>query len=92
MKPTNGHLACPPSSNLPICLEITRLQNSLQHLKHTQDELHAHSDDPELAQALRENEAVMSVHASIYPSFIIYRHLFHSDGVLRMQRISGRAD
>ncbi|KAI0003093.1 hypothetical protein BJV74DRAFT_764947 [Russula compacta] len=43
-----------------ITEEITRLQNSLQHLKHTQDELSAHSDDPELAQALRENEAVIA--------------------------------
>jgi len=44
-----------------LFLEISRLQNSLQHLKRTQNELSAHSDDPELAQALRENEAVMSV-------------------------------
>ncbi|KAH9966106.1 hypothetical protein BC827DRAFT_1125307 [Russula dissimulans] len=44
-----------------ITEEISRLQNSLQHLKRTQNELSAHSGDPELAQALRENEAVMSV-------------------------------
>ena len=45
-------------------LEIARLENSLQHLRRTQDELRSqHSDDPdpELSQALRENEAVMSV-------------------------------
>ena len=41
--------------------EIARLQNSLKHLKETQDELRPYTDDPELAQALRENEAVMSV-------------------------------
>jgi hypothetical protein len=42
-------------------LEITRLQNSLKHLKRTQDELRAYSDGPELAQILRENDAVMFV-------------------------------
>ncbi|KAH9179868.1 hypothetical protein EDB89DRAFT_1923631 [Lactarius sanguifluus] len=42
-----------------ITEEITRLQNSLRHLKRTQDELRAYSDGPELAQVLRENEAVM---------------------------------
>jgi len=44
-----------------ITEEIARLQNSLKHLKETQDELRPLTDDPELAQALRENEAVMSV-------------------------------
>jgi len=43
-----------------ITEEISRLENSLKHLKRTQDELGAHSDDPELAQALRENEAVIA--------------------------------
>jgi len=43
-----------------ITEEIARLQNSLQHLKRTQDELRAHPDDPELAQAFRENEAVIA--------------------------------
>jgi hypothetical protein len=42
-------------------LEIARLQNSLQHLRRTQDELRLHSDDPELSLALQENEAVMFV-------------------------------
>ncbi|KAF8259651.1 hypothetical protein EI94DRAFT_1615027 [Lactarius quietus] len=40
--------------------EITRLQNSLRHLKRTQDELRAYSDGPELALALRENDAVIA--------------------------------
>ena len=42
-------------------IEIARLQNSLKHLKQTQDELRPYTDDPELVQALQENEAVMSV-------------------------------
>jgi len=42
-----------------ITEEITRLQNSLRHLKRTQDELRAYSDGPELAQVLRENDAVI---------------------------------
>ena len=51
--------AAPPLS----VIEIGRLQNSLRHLKRTQDELRAYNsdDDPELVQALKENEAVMSV-------------------------------
>ena len=44
-----------------VLIEIARLQNSLKHLKQTQDELRSYTDDPELAQALQENEAVMSV-------------------------------
>ena len=48
-------------NNQPYLLEITRLQNSLKHLKRTQDELRAYSDGPELAQILRENDAVMFV-------------------------------
>jgi len=43
-----------------ITEEIARLQNSLKHLKETQDELRPLTDDPELAQALRENEAVIA--------------------------------
>ncbi|KAH9077340.1 hypothetical protein EDB83DRAFT_2349561 [Lactarius deliciosus] len=43
-----------------ITEEITRLQNSLRHLNRTQDELRAYSDGPELAQVLRENEAVIA--------------------------------
>ena len=45
----------------PISIEIARLQNSLKHLKQTQDELRPYNDDAELVQALQENEAVMSV-------------------------------
>ncbi|KAI0254396.1 hypothetical protein BJV78DRAFT_1280393 [Lactifluus subvellereus] len=42
--------------------QIARLQNSLRHLKRTQDELRAYNsdDDPELVQALKENEAVIA--------------------------------
>ncbi|KAN0131467.1 hypothetical protein V8E53_010844 [Lactarius tabidus] len=43
-----------------IADEIARLQNSLKHLKRTQDELRAYSDGPELAQILRENDAVIA--------------------------------
>lgn len=49
-----------PNNRLRL-LEITRLQNSLKHLMRTQDELRAYSDGPELAQILRENDAVMFV-------------------------------
>jgi len=43
-----------------ITEEIARLENSLKHLKQTQDELRPYTDDPELTQALRENEAVIA--------------------------------
>ncbi|KAI0269140.1 hypothetical protein BC834DRAFT_613903 [Gloeopeniophorella convolvens] len=43
-----------------ITEEIARLQNSLKHLKQTQDELRPYLDDPELAQASRENEGVIA--------------------------------
>lgn len=54
-------------------IEIARLENSLKHLKQTQDELRSYTDDPELTQALRENEAVMSVCTplSIYLSIVL---------------------
>jgi hypothetical protein len=50
----------PHTHTVPL-LEIARLENSLQHLRRTQDELRSYSDDPELSQYLRENEAVMFV-------------------------------
>ncbi|KAI0307317.1 hypothetical protein B0F90DRAFT_1687294 [Multifurca ochricompacta] len=43
-----------------ITEEIARLQNSLRRLKHTQDELCVHPNDPELVEVLRENEAVIA--------------------------------
>ena len=52
------YLTTPRRAVIP---EIARLENSLQHLKLTQDELRSYSDDPELSQILRENEAVMFV-------------------------------
>ena len=80
---TIAHLPpCPTCSTPPA--EITRLQNSLQHLRRTQDELRPHSDDPELSQALRENEAVMFV-----PPTSSIRDL---KICARLQRITGRAD
>ncbi|KAL1722454.1 hypothetical protein EV715DRAFT_287468 [Schizophyllum commune] len=45
-----------------ITEEISRLQNSLQHLKETQDLLRSHlksEADPDLQQALNENEEVI---------------------------------
>jgi hypothetical protein len=46
--------------------EITRLQNSLEHLKRTQEELREHvatssSPDPDFIEAISENEEVMFV-------------------------------
>jgi len=45
-----------------ITEEIARLENSLQHLRRTQDELRSYSDDhdPELSQVLLENEEVIA--------------------------------
>ena len=51
----------------PYLLEITRLQNSLRHLKRTQDELRAYPDGPEIAEVLRENDAVMFVISRLAP-------------------------
>jgi len=51
---------------MPNDTEITRLQNSLQHLKRTQDELRQHvastsSPDADFIEATAENEDVMYV-------------------------------
>lgn len=46
-----------------ITEEIARLENSLQHLRRTQDELRLYSDDPELSQYLGENEEVIASQA-----------------------------
>jgi hypothetical protein len=63
---------CPalPYHGGPI-LEIARLENSLQHLRRTQDELRSYPDDPELSQILRENEAVMFV-CPLYSHFSFF--------------------
>lgn len=50
--------------DVPVIFEeIARLQNSLQHLKRTQDELQAFVDDsekdPDIVQALEENRTVI---------------------------------
>jgi hypothetical protein len=65
-----------------VPIEIARLQNSLRHLKRTQDELCAHSDhdddhDPELTLALKENEAVMSVLFPPFPLLLPKKHHRH---------------
>ncbi|KAL4076057.1 hypothetical protein J3A83DRAFT_4370263 [Scleroderma citrinum] len=39
--------------------EIARLQNSILHLKHTQDELQDYMEDPDVRQAVEENDATM---------------------------------
>lgn len=52
------------NADIGIASEISRLQNSLQHLKETQDLLRSHLQseaDPDLQQALNENEEVMCV-------------------------------
>jgi len=67
-------------------IEIARLQNSLKHLKETQDELRPYTDDPELARALRENEAVMSVCSPTTFYISVHRLITNprSDGCARM--------
>ena len=52
------------NADIGIASEISRLQNSLQHLKETQDLLRSHLQseaDSDLQQALSENEEVMCV-------------------------------
>jgi len=74
-----------PYTNELCSIEIARLENSLKHLKQTQDELRPYTDDPELTQALRENEAVMSVCPTTF--YISVHRLIsnpRSDGCARM--------
>ncbi|OAX35669.1 hypothetical protein K503DRAFT_771981 [Rhizopogon vinicolor AM-OR11-026] len=40
--------------------EITRLQNSISHLKRTQEELKEYADDPDVAQAIKENSETLA--------------------------------
>ncbi|KAL4081682.1 hypothetical protein V8B97DRAFT_75221 [Scleroderma yunnanense] len=40
--------------------EIARLQNSILHLKHTQDELQDYMEDPDVRQAVEENDATIA--------------------------------
>jgi len=42
-------------------IEISRLQNSIAHLKRTQDELKDYTEDPDVRQAVKENETTMHV-------------------------------
>lgn len=41
--------------------EIARLQNSIAHLKRTQDELKDYAEDPDICQAVEENDTTMHV-------------------------------
>lgn len=74
--------------------EITRLQNSLQHLKQTQVTLQEYIDeepskdvDPEIRNALEENRTVM--YAPIYQGQIIYQSIqFGLAAVLRKNEFS----
>jgi hypothetical protein len=61
MKKNNLTIPYPTKHTPHAILEIARLENSLQHLRRTQDELRLYSDDPELSQYLGENEEVMFV-------------------------------
>lgn len=40
--------------------EIARLQNSIAHLKRTQDELKDYTEDPDVRQAVEENETTIA--------------------------------
>ena len=42
-------------------IEISRLQNSITHLKRTQDELKDYMEDPDIRQAAEENVTTMHV-------------------------------
>jgi len=45
----------------PSLSEIARLQNSISHLKRTQEELKEYADDPDVSQAIKENDETMLV-------------------------------
>ncbi|KAG1720157.1 hypothetical protein EDB19DRAFT_1918186 [Suillus lakei] len=40
--------------------EIGRLQNSISHLKRTQEELQEYAEDPDIAQAIKENNQTLA--------------------------------
>ncbi|KAG1883330.1 hypothetical protein F4604DRAFT_1737600 [Suillus subluteus] len=40
--------------------EISRLQNSISHLKRTQEELQEYAEDPDIAQAIKENNQTLA--------------------------------
>ncbi|KAG2746550.1 hypothetical protein P692DRAFT_20782897 [Suillus brevipes Sb2] len=40
--------------------EIGRLQNSISHLKRTQEELQEYAEDPDIAQAIKENNETIA--------------------------------
>ncbi|KAG1832312.1 hypothetical protein DFJ58DRAFT_823354 [Suillus subalutaceus] len=40
--------------------EISRLQNSISHLKRTQEELKEYAEDPDIAQAIKENNQTLA--------------------------------
>ncbi|KAG1792919.1 uncharacterized protein HD556DRAFT_1376648 [Suillus plorans] len=53
--------------------EIGRLQNSISHLKRTQEELQEYADDPDIAQAIKENNQTLSVQGSTWISLHLLR-------------------
>ncbi|KAG2149126.1 uncharacterized protein EDB93DRAFT_1043164, partial [Suillus bovinus] len=46
--------------------EISRLQNSISHLKRTQEELQEYADDPDVAQAIKENNQTLSIGTCVH--------------------------
>jgi hypothetical protein len=76
----------------PSPLEIARLQNSISHLKRTQEELQEYADDPDVAQAIKENSETLSVQYSLSAFAGTYlRRDTHTQSVTRRANIHAQA-
>lgn len=83
------------------CSEIARLQNSLKHLRQTQEELKefvASEEDAEITQVIVENEVVMSVDSvsgdnnpNAFQSFTGGAHKHSQDGTDRQRHQLGQS-
>lgn len=54
--------------------EIARLENSISHLRRTQDELAEYASDPDVSQAVEENNITMHVPFLFPPRFVLWQN------------------
>lgn len=67
----------------PSPSEIARLQNSISHLKRTQEELKEYADDPDVAQAIKENSETLSVQRNLLALLHLFTSGSHMQSIAR---------
>lgn len=64
----------PSQTDTHTHIEIARLENSISHLRRTQDELAEYASDPDVSQAVEENNITMHVPFLFPPRFVLWQN------------------